>query len=92
MLGRWIDVEDGIMKQQFKHGGEMMKAILISQEKLHKIAGDVINEYISNMKKAADDAGKSYDGLMEFADRLTLTVAMGLLETKLFNKGGEGDE
>lgn len=69
-----------------------MKAILISQEKLHKIAGDVINEYISNMKKAADDEGKSYGGLMEFADRLTLTVAMGLLETKLFNKGGEGDE
>ena len=55
----------------------MMKAILISQEKLHKITGD---------------EGKRYGGLMEFADRLTLTVTMDLLEARLFNKGGEGDE
>lgn len=69
-----------------------MKAIFISQEKLHKVAGDVIYEYINNMKKAADDEDKRYGGLMEFADRLTLTVAFGLLESKLFGKGGEDDE
>lgn len=69
-----------------------MKAILISQEKLHKLTGDVINEYINNMKKAADDEDKKYGGLMEFVDRLTLIVAFGLLEAKLFGKGGEDDE
>lgn len=69
-----------------------MKAILISQEKLHKVAGNVIDEYINNMKKAADDEDKRYCVLMEFADRLTLTVAFGLLEAKLFGKGGEDGE
>lgn len=69
-----------------------MKAILISQENFHKTTADVIDEFIGNMKKAADDEGKRYGGLMEFVHRLSLTVAMGLLEAKLFNKGGEGDE
>lgn len=69
-----------------------MKEILISQEKLHKVASDVIDEFINSMKKAADDRGESYGELMEIADRLSLILAMGLLEAKLFSKGGEDDE
>ena len=69
-----------------------MKAILISQEKFHKMSHAAIDEYISNMKKAANDEGKIYCELMEFVDRLTLTLVFGLLEGKLFDKGGESCE
>lgn len=72
-----------------------MKAILISQEKFHKMSYAAIDEYIGNIKKAARETNgneKNYNGLMEFADRLTLTLVFGLLEAKLFDKGGECDE
>ena len=78
-----------------KGGRGNMKTILISQEKFHKMSHAAIDEYIGNMKKAArdiDDDEKNYNGLMEFADRLTLSLVFGLLEGKLFDKGGECDE
>ena len=69
-----------------------MKAILITQEQFNNMTSVVINEYIVKTKKAARDEEKNYSTLMEIADRLTLTVAFGLLENKLFNKGGESNE
>lgn len=72
-----------------------MKQILITQAQFHKMSHAAINEYIGNMKKAARDTDgdeKNYNGLMEFADRLKLTLVFGLLEGKLFDKGGECDE
>ena len=69
-----------------------MKEILITQEQFNKMSQAAIDEYISNMKKVAHDEEKNYNGLMEFGDRLTLSLAFGLLGGKLFNKGGESNE
>lgn len=72
-----------------------MKSILITQEQFNKMSSAAIDEYIADMKKAARDKDgdeKHYNGLMEFADRLTLTLVFGLLKGKLFDKGGESDE
>ena len=69
-----------------------MKAIFISQEQFNKMTSAVIDEYIAKMKKAAHDEERNYSTLRELADRLTIVLAFGLLENKLFNKGGESDE
>ena len=71
-----------------------MKSILITQEQFNKMKSAVIDEYIAKMKKAARNSGdeKGYNSLMEFSDKLTLTLAFGLLGRKLFDKGGECDE
>jgi hypothetical protein len=69
-----------------------MKAILISQEKFKKTVMVTMDEYIANMKKAARDEEKNYSRIMELADALTLSIAFGLLEGKLFDKGGDCDE
>ena len=69
-----------------------MKLILITQEQFNKMTNAVIDEYIAKTKKAAHDNEKNYSTLMEFADRLTLALAFGLLESKLFDKGGECNE
>ena len=69
-----------------------MKSILITKEQFNKMASAAIDEYIGKMKKTAHDEEKNYNGLMEFADRLTLSLAFGLLEGKMFDKGGECNE
>ena len=70
----------------------MMKAILITEEQFKKMTIAAINEYIAKMKKVAHDGEKNYSALMEFGDRLTLTLVFGLMAGKLFDKGGECDE
>ena len=69
-----------------------MKSILITQEQFNKMTSAVIDEYIDKMKKIAHDEEKNYSDLMEFADRLSLALAFGLLVNKVFDKGNECNE
>lgn len=68
-----------------------MKQILITQKQFRDCAAASMHEYIDRMKSCDGDQNQ-YDSLDETADILTISVVLALLDSKLFNEGGEDDE